>query len=165
MLIRYPDDAYDRVWFKVPSAGAVTSDAPSIATGSSYNEPPEAVMRKAITGSNITFWIPNDTHFNVYMYLYFSEVISLSAAQRRSFQLYKHNLLMSQDPINPPYQSVLEVSWTNFFVSNGTELLLVPTADSTLPPIINAMEAYTLSGDLTEGTHPGDGEYSTFIDS
>ncbi|OWM69526.1 hypothetical protein CDL15_Pgr013987 [Punica granatum] len=154
--IRYPDDTYDRIWFEVPSANAVTSDAPSITTGTTYNEPPMAIMQKAITGSNLSFWVPDPSAFNVYMYLYFSEVTSLSAGETRSFLLYRDKILMSAHRISPPYESVLELSYTNLYLSNDTKFYLVPTANSTLPPILNAMETYSLSQELNEGTDPND---------
>ncbi|XP_031387315.1 uncharacterized protein At1g24485-like [Punica granatum] len=124
-----------------------TSDAPSIGTRTAYNEPPEVVMQKAITGNNLTFWLPGNTsRFGVYMYLYFSEVTSVSPAwERWSFLLYEDRLLMSRKPISPPYGSVLKVSQTDFLVANDTKFYLLATADSTLHPTLHAMEAYMLS--------------------
>ncbi|OMO86628.1 hypothetical protein CCACVL1_09543 [Corchorus capsularis] len=41
--------------------------------------------------------------------------------------------------------------------SSKTSITVVPTSDSTLPPIVNAMEIYSLSDPLTSGTNSKDG--------
>lgn len=91
----------------------------------------------------------------IYINLYFSEVALLNATERRSFQVYVNNKTYS-DPIIPPYQSTYEAYITNVTAASINYLALVPTPDSTLPPLINAFEVYTVT-ELADGTYNKDG--------
>ncbi|RVW56960.1 Retrovirus-related Pol polyprotein from transposon TNT 1-94 [Vitis vinifera] len=62
------------------------------------------------------------------------------------------------NPIIPPYQEVLEVTITNLTASSNNNLSLVATSDSTLPPLINALEIFSISNELTDGTDSNDVE-------
>lgn len=88
--------------------------------------------------------------------MYFSEVAELDSTQNRSFLLYIDNKLES-GTIVPPYGSVSEFYISNMTASSNTSFSLVATADSTLPPLINAMEVFLISNPLTDGTNSNDG--------
>ena len=101
-----------------------------------------------------------DQDVSVYMNLYFSEVTELDATQKRSFNAYIDNI-KSSEPIIPPYEAAKEVS-ANFTASANTSISLVSTTDSTLPPLINAMEVFFVSDRLTDGTNSKDGMHILF---
>ncbi|PON77544.1 Malectin-like carbohydrate-binding protein [Parasponia andersonii] len=93
----------------------------------------------------------------IYMTIYFSEVTQLPSTQKRSFQLFIDGKAYST-PIVPPFGSVKEIYITNLTASSDTLFELRPTADSTLSPLINANEIYSLSVVSSLGTNPADVE-------
>ncbi|XP_059626686.1 uncharacterized protein At1g24485-like [Cornus florida] len=161
--VRFPDDAYDRIWGPGVAGNGlidVSSDAIFIETTKAPDEPPEPVMKNAITTSSSSAYISlgsNSPVVSIYILMYFSEVIQLDSTQKRSFTFYENNQSLS-DPIIPPYVDVFELYYkdnsTNSSSSNTFSLR--PTTDSTLPPLINAIEVYLVSDALTDGTDSND---------
>ena len=138
------------------------SEAVSIDVGTAEDSPPETVLKNATTANNTLQYISlitklPDFDVPVYIITYFSEVTQ-QKLQRRSFQLCVDDKPYSK-PIVPPFGSVAEVYITNITASSNTSFTLVATSDSTLPPLINAFEVYSVSDALTPGTHFKDGTY------
>ncbi|XP_024198033.1 uncharacterized protein At1g24485 [Rosa chinensis] len=164
--IRYPDDGYDRYWDPsgdVTGILKVTSDALGI-DGIVEDQPPKLAMQTAITTSKtsqplgiIGNGLPS-AEVPIYITMFFSEVNLLdSSTDVRSFQIFIDDKNPS-DPIIPIYGGVTEMYIANRTGSSKTSISLVATTDSTLPPLINAMEVYYLLGPLTEGTNSKDVE-------
>lgn len=140
----------------------VTSDALFIDVNVE-DEPPQAVMQNAITASTASQSIALGTNFPtekvpIYITMYFSEVTELDSTQKRAFQ-FRINNKPDSDTIVPPYGKVTELYVSNMSASSNTSFSLVATADSTLPPLINAMEVFTVSDQLADGTNSKDGWY------
>ncbi|XP_012847955.1 PREDICTED: putative leucine-rich repeat receptor-like protein kinase At2g19210, partial [Erythranthe guttata] len=162
----YKDDPYDRVWAPaVRKHGLidVASDAPHIRTGI-LDRPPYAVLQNAMTAVN-----PSDrikfrlqfppVNFNIYLSMYFSEVAMLNTTtEKRSFQLLIDDEPVLDSPIVPPYGSCLEVYDSNITVFSNITFALAPMEESTLPPIINAMEIFLIGDLLEDGTDSKDVE-------
>ena len=164
---RFPDDAYDRIWDPATVGSGITSvasDAILIGTVNAPDNPPQAVLQNAFTISStsnsiaITRGFP-DQKLSIYMNLYFSEVTQLDTTQKRSFKAYIDSKPVS-GPIIPPYGEVTEMS-INFTASSNTSFLLFADPDSTLPPLVNALEAFSISDRLTDGTNSKDGMHYT----
>lgn len=126
--------------------------------------PPKKVLQNAITTSTTsqilqlgTIGFP-DFEVPVYLNMYFSELMQLNSTQKRSFTILKGNQTISS-PILPPFGGFKELSG-NLTASSNTSLFLVPTPDSTLPALINAVELFSISDALTDGTDSRDGTYS-----
>lgn len=165
---RYPDDMYDRIWSPMPGGNGlipVSNEALFINSNGGDN-PPEKVLKNAITTSNTSEFIQLGTGgfptFEVpaYMTMYFSEVTQLAdsnSSQKRSFTVYNGNESFSSI-ISPPYGNFTEMFLSNITVSSNTTFYLVATPDSTLPPLINAMEIFYISDPLTKGTNSKDGK-------
>ncbi|XP_071741026.1 uncharacterized protein At1g24485-like [Rutidosis leptorrhynchoides] len=159
--LRYPDDIYDRIWVSYPAQSGteqVTNDAIYI-DATAPNNPPEGVFQNAITVPT-TFQSIIIAHIPVlspptYLNLYFSEVTSLDFGQKRSFNIYENSSPV-QLAITPPYMQVEERYIYNYVVTSDTNLSLSATSDSDLPPIINAIELFTISDILTDGTDSND---------
>lgn len=140
----------------------VTSDALFIDT-SIDDDPPQAVMQNAVTPSRASDSIQLTIDFPakavpIYMNLYFSEVTQLDTTQKRSFELYVNDKpLPNPEVIVPPYRTVVERGLTNLSASSNTSFSLVATSDSTLPPLLNAMEVFYVDV-LTDGTNSKDGQ-------
>lgn len=162
--VRYSADAYDRIWQPAAIGTGLTvvaSDALFIDITSIDDNPPQAVMQNAVTTSkaseSIQLTIDSPAKaVPIYMNLYFSEVTQLGTTQKRSFELYADDKpLPNPEIIVPPYGTVTEMWLTNFSASSNTSFSLVATSDSTLPPLINAMEVFYVDA-LTDGTNSKD---------
>ncbi|KAG8371404.1 hypothetical protein BUALT_Bualt13G0084200 [Buddleja alternifolia] len=90
-----------------------------------------------------------------YINWYFSEVTRLRPNQLRSFRIFKDNESFSE-PILPLYENCTQTYVFGVNASSGTTFSLVPTNDSTLPPLINAMEVFEIGNELTNGTDTKD---------
>ncbi|KAJ6682907.1 hypothetical protein OIU74_021042 [Salix koriyanagi] len=162
--VRFPDDVYDRIWVPARIGSgivSVASDAIFISVANAPDNPPREVLQNAITtssssGSIILYHGFPDQDVSVYMNLYFSEVSALDTTQKRSFNFYIDNIKESE-PIIPPYGEAMEIIG-NFTASANTSISLVSTTNSTLPPLINAMEIFFVSDRLTDGTDSKDVE-------
>ncbi|KAH9780819.1 protein kinase domain-containing protein [Citrus sinensis] len=162
-IIRYPDDAYDRTWNGAYGFGLseVASQALSINI-TTNNSPPTAALKNAVVSASTSHIIILFTDLPakptpVYIATYFSEVLLLNPTQKRSFQLCIDDKPIS-DPIIPPFASASEAYVTNRIASASNSFSLRATSDSTLPPLVNAMEIYTVSNPLTNGTNVKDVE-------
>ncbi|KAF6171604.1 hypothetical protein GIB67_008190 [Kingdonia uniflora] len=162
--VRFPEDAYDRIWKPVTlgvrnDLKKVQSDT-SLITVDVEDHPPKSVVQGGIVAANLSSFIflnlnLPEVEVPIYANTYFSEVSQLNSTQRRSFQLYK-DYNASNISIIPPYKSVLELHITNISASSNNVFGLIPLNDSTLPPLINAMEVFQVGGELTDGTNAKD---------
>ncbi|KAK7314709.1 hypothetical protein VNO77_33236 [Canavalia gladiata] len=161
--VRYPDDVFDRIW--TPADGIllseVKSEASSIDISTAEDHPPKAALQNAITSSSTRQYMKfinrlPTKELPIHITTYFSEVME-SAIGKRSIQIFIDNKPFSS-PIIPPFESVKEVYITNMTASANTSFILQASDSSTLPPILNALEVYTLSDTLTAGTDSRDVE-------
>ncbi|XP_026439446.1 probable LRR receptor-like serine/threonine-protein kinase At1g05700 isoform X2 [Papaver somniferum] len=166
-VIRYPEDSMDRIWVgnNISTINRVRSNSPSINVGTD-DKPPEAVLRTALTplnsSENISMTFTINRKVPIIGKAYFSEVIKLNSTQKRSFNIVVNNhldttIIFPKNPVIPPYGGVLEVNMINVTTFNSSfSLDFVRTNDSTLPPLISALEWYTFGETLVEGTNPDD---------
>ncbi|KAI3997400.1 hypothetical protein MKX01_017770 [Papaver californicum] len=164
--IRYPEDSMDRIWVgnNISTMTRVRSNSPSIDV-STDDKPPEAVLRTALMPLNSSQDIFSTFTLNLKVPIvgnaYFSEVIKLNSTQKRSFDIVVNKGLDStiilSNPVIPPYGGALEVYIFNVTTFNSSfSLDFIRTNDSTLPPLINALELYTIGDTLVEGTNSDD---------
>ncbi|XP_010273299.1 PREDICTED: putative leucine-rich repeat receptor-like protein kinase At2g19210 [Nelumbo nucifera] len=159
--VRYPKDKYDRIWYPLPSAKdfVTVKNNISISVKNLPDEPPETVLRTALYNQNssdsylcITF---SNLTANMYTIFYFSELLKLNSSKQRSFSIYMNGENISPQII-PPHKKGLEYNFTTNKSASGDEYnaryCLNRTANSTLPPIINALEMYEIGSVLTDGT-------------
>ncbi|KAF6139961.1 hypothetical protein GIB67_009094 [Kingdonia uniflora] len=170
--IRFPDDAYDRIWIPGTLGVGLTevqSDT-SLITVDVEDHPPKSVLQSGIVAANLSNYIvlgnvlPKE-EFPIYMNTYFSEVSKLKSSQKRSFGIYINDNVTTNTPIIPPYKSVLEIVTTGVNASALTEFAIKSMNDSTLPPLINALEVFIVGNKLTDGTNLNDGTFSSLRDS
>lgn len=129
------------------------------------NDPPETVLKNAVVSLSTSEIIVLLTDLSekptpIYIATDFSEVLLLlNTTQKRSFQLRVDNKPIS-DPIIPLFGSASEAYVTNRIAFASTSFSIQATTYSTLPPLLNAMEIYTVSDRLTNGTNVNDGVFS-----
>ncbi|MCL7045635.1 hypothetical protein MKW94_027854, partial [Papaver nudicaule] len=170
-IVRLPEDSYDRIW--IPSdIGSTTVKVRSNSTSLEVDiddSPPEVVMRTSAVNlnslANITLYGKTDVTVPFHINLYFSEVMILSSTQKRSFDVivngyaFADNSVQKVGPVIPPYGRALEVRIDNVTADPFVGLFkieIVPTDDSTLPPLINALERFHIGDKLVQGTNSND---------
>ncbi|KAM0001401.1 putative non-specific serine/threonine protein kinase [Helianthus debilis subsp. tardiflorus] len=129
------------------------------------NNPPSGILKNAVTvestSNSLLLAIVRPTNTPVYAAMYFSEVRNLDSTQTRSFSIYETSTAGSdpiQQPIEPPYGSVVVRELNDYTVDSITNISLFATLGSDLPPLINALEAFNISQVLTDGTDSNDVE-------
>ncbi|XP_048611967.1 probable leucine-rich repeat receptor-like protein kinase At2g28990 [Brassica napus] len=149
-FIRYPDDVRDRIWnpFFGSSYSQITTNL-NINNSKAY-EVPKTALQSAATPRNasgplVITWNPKPSNAQVYLYMHFAEIQTLEANEIREFDvILKGNF--NHSGFSPTKLKVFTL-FTEVPMqcdSGGCRLELVRTPKSTLPPLINALEAYTV---------------------
>ncbi|URD74054.1 receptor-like protein kinase [Musa troglodytarum] len=168
-IVRYPDDPYDRIW--IPWSGSqswTTIYSNSTVRNNRDFEAPSTVMQTALTTVNsnqmqfsfsYVSWEANVNAF--FSVLYFSEVLSLTGNSSRQFNIYLNNHLW-YGPYSPQanltgciYDPVPQYPYGQY---NYT---IIATSNSTLPPLLNAIEVYFPMQKKDVATNSSDGAIST----
>ncbi|XP_024022495.1 putative leucine-rich repeat receptor-like serine/threonine-protein kinase At2g19230 [Morus notabilis] len=164
--MRYKDDMYSRVWSPLvwkPVITTSSSNENSI-SNNSY-QIPFTVMNTAYTGNKTTRylyinWKKLNSSATYFFYMHFAELEKLQANQSREFNIYINGAVW-YGPFVPRYLSAFTIysdpgSKTD---SEGTfNIWLNSTDDSTLPPLINALEMYVLREFSQQTTSQADAE-------
>ncbi|XP_062079021.1 putative leucine-rich repeat receptor-like protein kinase At2g19210 [Humulus lupulus] len=154
--LRYKDDIYDRLWRSrgrkewSPFLTTSLSDVNSIEKGD--YEVPFTVMNTAYTldrnsTDDISIeWESMSSTERYFLYLHFAELEQLNENEKREFDIYVNDDEDSwYDNMSPEYLSGKAIQSTEGVeVEGGVKLSisLSKTKNSTLPPLINAMEIY-----------------------
>ncbi|KAL0729377.1 hypothetical protein Bca4012_025470 [Brassica carinata] len=148
----YPDDGYDRQWTPDFWEGltqiTTTSD---VGNTNDYN-PPKAALATAAIPTNASepltvYWTnpekPDDTY---YLYRHFAEIQDLKTNETREFDMVWNGELMSTDPVIPKEFEITTIySVTPRICAKGEcTFQMKRTNRSTLPPLLNAFEIYTV---------------------
>ncbi|GJN14990.1 hypothetical protein PR202_gb01874 [Eleusine coracana subsp. coracana] len=168
-IIRYPDDPYDRIWFPMVDAtkwaGISTTDRVINVNGDVF-EAPSKVMQTAITPRNASHnielsWLPKprpqDPTPGHFVVMHFSELQLLPGNVVREFYVNLNGKLWLAGGFRPDYLRTDASYNTNpVHGSNQYTITLNATANSTLPPILNAIEIFTVFPTTNVGTDPAD---------
>ena len=172
---RYPDDPYDRIWFPyvdVTRWAEISTDM-QVATGNVYFEPPFAVMQTAIrprnVSENIKFTLelqsnfPRDLWLGYIDSLHFAELQRLPSDALREFNI-NNGALNYRKAYRPDYLSIFTI-YSQEPTQFGSEytMSLDATANSTLPPIINAIEIFSVISTALVGTDSQDGAIMIYL--
>ena len=126
---------------------------------------PSIVMSTAATPRNdrsplFITWEADNATSEYYIYKHFAEVEKLNANQSRSFSITingKH----FHGPVVPQYLYATTVySQSALMMAKRYEVLIFKTESSTLPPILNAVEIYSVKNLLQSETDQQDGTYA-----
>lgn len=131
-----------------------------------YYELPSAVTRSACTPDNASnplyfYWTTDNATDIFYIYFHFAEVVQLQANESREFNIYINQELWSTNSVVVPSR-VRVFTFYSVLPKTGElkyEVSMNKTNDSTLPPIINAFELYSvkllsiLETDKTDGIY------------
>ncbi|CAL9244280.1 unnamed protein product, partial [Arabidopsis halleri] len=151
-FLRYPDDVYDRQWFayfqKEWTQISTTSD---VGNSNSYEPPKKALATAAIptnASEPLTIeWTNSDNpDAQYYLYRHFAEIQDLQKNETREFNMVWNGEVMSSDPVIPDELKIYTILSVSPRTCNGGEckFQLKRTNRSTLPPLLNALEVYTV---------------------
>jgi hypothetical protein len=158
-MVRYPDDPYDRVWFpRTNNESTVISTEKMVQnSGEDKFEAPLKVMQTAIMPRNASNNIRLDPSSPDCIYvLHFSELEPLPDKAVRQFNININGELV-QD-YTPQYLHSGAIF--NMNPKRGNDqygVTINTTANSTLPPIINAYEIHAVISMAKFGTESQDG--------
>ncbi|KAL0875653.1 hypothetical protein Bca101_025358 [Brassica carinata] len=151
--IRYMKDVYDRLW--VSYGASFRREWTNISTAlkvNNFNEyvPPNDVLINAATPTNASApltieWPSGGPGEEYYLYAHFAEIQELQKNDTREFNILLNGEVFSE-PINPRKLDITTVPSLAPKTCQGEEciLQLTRTNRSTLPPLINALEVYTV---------------------
>ncbi|KAF2568044.1 hypothetical protein F2Q68_00024943 [Brassica cretica] len=165
-FIRYPADVYDRQWDPKSSSFKFNFVNTSLSVNASTPyELPQEVISKAVVNQNVTEklsfdWYVDDRKDQAFIYLHFAEIQTFRGNDTREFDITWEgdNENFTVSAYRPP-KLQLETLY-NPYPMKCTFLectvVLVMTKSSTLPPMINAMEAYKIIDFPDAETNPED---------
>ncbi|CAM0953444.1 unnamed protein product [Alopecurus aequalis] len=171
--IRYPDDPYDRLWDPFPdstTAWAEISTKMNVEIGEYIFQPPKVVMQTAITPQKVSNNIEvtldlrgtPDRSLGYIDMKYFAELQQLSSNARRQFNVYR-NSFETATAYTPSHLAEVCLYSTETFQASQYKLAINATTNSTLPPIINAIELFSVISTTTVATDSRDASAITAI--
>lgn len=171
-IIRYEDDRYDRIWLPYDAGfgfESINTTSTTDALEESDYRLPSAVMSTAIRPRNVNESLKLEfdstgPDLRFYVYMHFAELEELGG-EFREFNI-ELNGAQWEKSVVPEYLKSKTIS-TPESVRGGTKLsfLLYGTQNSTMPPILNAIEIYTVIDFLQQPTDQGDGTFFFFLNN
>ncbi|KAL3744834.1 hypothetical protein ACJRO7_014012 [Eucalyptus globulus] len=144
---RYTDDIYDRIWAPYVSSSweAINTSLAVNTNENGYKAPPE-VIQTAARSQNASKplelrWTSSNASDQFFVYLYFAEVEQLQRNVSRKFNISWNGSQIS-GPFSPRYLYTATISNSKALVGGERRIVIYKTADSALPPILNAVEIY-----------------------
>ena len=169
---REKDDVYDRIWKPLTRSSwlSINSSLVSSSFSTSDYKLPGIVMATAAKPANeseswgISLSIDDDPSQKLYMYMHFAEV------EDHKGQIREFTVSVNDEPFSGPVAPRLLFSDTvssKYSISGSTtkklSFSLERTNRSTLPPIINAMEAYMIKEFPQSSTQQNDGRLCSVL--
>lgn len=161
---RYNHDVYDRFWYIYGDNKdwkQLSASIPADSLNQNDYKPPEIILSTAVTPVNasaplVISWEPPDQTELYYVYMHFTEIQVLAKNQTREFNIAQNGKPWCPN-MSPPYQNVTTIYSRLGTSGKKIEYSLEKTKDSSLPPIINAIEIYRVINFQQSDTHQGDG--------
>jgi len=150
--LRYSKDVYDRSWFpRFMDEWTQISTALGVINTNIY-QPPEDALKNAATPTDasapLTFkWNSEKLDVQYYFYAHYAEIQDLQANDTREFNILLNGQNLSvTGPEVPDKLSIKTFQSSSPISCNGwaCNFQLIRTKRSTLPPLLNALEVYTV---------------------
>ena len=107
------------------------------------------------------YWVPDDPISQYHIYLHFAEIVMLNASQLRSFNVTIDGNDWYRSLV-PSYLSTGTLYSPSVLPRGKYQFSIIKTQSSTLPPIINAVEIYSVKNLSQSATDQEDGMYVLF---
>ncbi|KAF6996953.1 hypothetical protein CFC21_013225 [Triticum aestivum] len=165
-IVRYPEDPHDRVWIPWADPKEWTEISTTKQVDSDYDdfEVPTAVMQTALTPLNASMKLeltwdpvpqPHDLSPGYFIIMHFSELQLLPSNALRQFDININGVRLSDD-IRLFYLGVGVIYNENPYRDGNYNISINATANSTLPPILNALELFSIMSTTNFGTDSRD---------
>ncbi|RWR78193.1 putative LRR receptor-like serine/threonine-protein kinase [Cinnamomum micranthum f. kanehirae] len=150
--IRYPDDPFDLIWSPTEDENywSPFNTSHKVMNPDEAFQPPSVVMRTAIrpvddSNELYCYWTANDSSLQFHVYMYFAELEQLDSNMTREFTVCCGSDSCFDGPISPEYLVTYTLP-TDQPLSGQHEYScsFKKTPNSTLPPILNAIEVFTI---------------------
>lgn len=163
--VRYNDDKYDRLWLRsgwVNSTSILTFETVRSNFFTTLELPSKvmssAIKPKAPSDSIHIPWEPHNSTDRFLIFMHLAEIEVLQRNQTREFNIYLNDELWYDRPFSPFNLTSTTIYSTEPEKNYSTYVLtLNKTQKSTLPPIINALEIFTVKQLLQWQTDDRDG--------
>ncbi|XP_024005534.1 probable LRR receptor-like serine/threonine-protein kinase At4g29180 isoform X1 [Eutrema salsugineum] len=145
---RYQKDVYDRIWSPYsPASWKSTMTNGYIDIFQSGYKPPDEVIKTAASPKSDDeplelSWTSDDPNARFYAYLYFAELENLKRNESRKIRIFWNGSPVS-GAFNPSSEYSMTVSNSRAFTGKDHWISVQKTSDSTLPPILNAIEIFS----------------------
>ena len=168
-ISRYPSDRYDRVWtsyssyFRNAWIQIFTTLQVEVNNLENYYDPPNAALTSAATPTNSNLplminWTSSNVDNQYYFYTHFAEIQELQTNDTREFSIVWNGEVLRRQFIPPKFSAFsLYRSSPSTCEGGKCSLQLIRTNTSTLPPLINALEVYTVIHFSQSETNENDG--------
>ncbi|KAF6996941.1 hypothetical protein CFC21_013215 [Triticum aestivum] len=165
-VIRYPDDPHDRIWTHLVEPTDISMTRKVIPD--SLFEVPTVVMQTAmrariVSGGLGLSWDPEPQPKNpspgYITIMHFSELHVLPFNAIREFHINLNGVSWYPNNVLPKYLSGTAIYNSFPSLKSHYNISIMPTARSTQPPIINAIEIYTVITTTNLGTDSVDGTF------
>ncbi|CDY12071.1 BnaC03g59870D [Brassica napus] len=151
LFVRYDDDIHDRTWLPYSDDQKVSIRTDLFVNTSNFYDVPEVVAKTAAVPKNASQpltlnWTLSEITAQTYIYMHFAEIHNLEANDIREFNItynggknwfpyYRPRKLQMRTLYNPRALNSPDGKFNFSFVMTG---------NSTLPPLINALEIYNV---------------------
>uniref|UniRef100_A0A0D3BJ67 Malectin-like domain-containing protein n=1 Tax=Brassica oleracea var. oleracea TaxID=109376 RepID=A0A0D3BJ67_BRAOL len=164
LFVRYDDDIHDRTWLPYSDDQKVSIRTDLFVNTSNFYDVPEVVAKTAAVPKNASQpltlnWTLSEITAQTYIYMHFAEIHNLEANDIREFNItynggknwfpyYRPRKLQMRTLYNPRALNSPDGKFNFSFVMTG---------NSTLPPLINALEIYNVLNFLQLDTSQDEG--------
>jgi len=148
---RYPKDVYDRSWVPYIQPEWTQISTTSNVSNKNHYDPPQVALKMAATPTSLDVpltmvWRLENPDDQIYLYMHFSEIQVLKANDTREFDIILNGETINTRGVTPKYLEIMTWLTTNPRQCNGgiCRMQLTKTQKSTLPPLLNAFEVYSV---------------------
>ncbi|CAH2036434.1 unnamed protein product, partial [Thlaspi arvense] len=160
-FLRYDEDFHDRIWYPLQLNNTVSLSTDLLVdTNSNPYDVPQNVVKTAVAPAKATlplhiWWTLGDISAQSYIYMHFAEIQNLGSQQIRQFNISYNGDQVWED-LCRPHKLNITTSFNSKALSSSDgkfNFTFTKTEDSTLPPLINAIEVYTVVENLLLETY------------
>lgn len=168
---RYEEDPNDQVWSPFLNTYTKTISTDNhVDTSLSFYEVPQAVIRTAGVPANASepwsiWWTLDETTQLSYVYMHFAEVQTLKANDIREFNITYNGGIRWYAWLRPESLKISSFASRRAMSSPDGKFnfTFTMTGNSTLPPLLNALEIYTVVDLLQLETVKDEGETCFYV--
>ncbi|CAN0858944.1 Putative leucine-rich repeat receptor-like protein kinase At2g19210 [Linum grandiflorum] len=162
-IIRYNDDAYDRIWYpyNCDNCGEINTNLTTDSVNrTNFNLPPKVMMTASrpvdVDAESLSFELDTgEATVDLSIYMHFAELEILGEGESRVFDILLNGIALERN-VAPSYLQSITVTSPQPVRGSKLNILLSKSRNSSHPPILNALEIYIVSPFWQSPTDQGD---------